>query len=116
MDDDLGVTTAQGQIVVVSTPVNRAPILAASPAATVPSINEDATAPAGILVSALVGTTITDADAGDLKGIAVVGTGGYGRWQFSLNVGTTWATMQGATESAARLLPDTARVRFVAER
>jgi ELWxxDGT repeat protein len=96
---------------------NAAPVLGITPAPTLGTINEDATAPAGVLVQALVNTAQSDADANALKGIAVTSASTTnGVWQYSLDGGSTWRDMGGNVSSTdARLLPatSTARIRFV---
>jgi arylsulfatase A-like enzyme len=64
---------------------------------------------------------ITDADAKDLRGIAVTSLGGTGTgaWQYTLNGGSTWLDFGGASMSNARLIPSNgnqSRLRFVPNR
>jgi hypothetical protein len=95
--------------------VNDSPVINSSMFPTLNMIFEDATAPGGTPVSNIVGG-ITDADAGAAKGIAVISAGsGNGKWQFTLDAGTTWQSMGAVSESAARLLPATmsTKVRFI---
>ena len=67
-----------------------------------PSTSEDAKNPVGVAVSSLLGTAMTDADSGALRGIAVTGVSGQGTWQFSSD-GITWKALSGASEDAAWL-------------
>ncbi|RST31439.1 tandem-95 repeat protein [Sphingomonas ginkgonis] len=93
------------------TGVNDAPVLT-SLAATLKTINEDATGNAGQAVSSFLGST--DVDSGALRGIAVTGlASGNGEWQYSLNGGTSWSTIGSVSGSGALLLRSTDFVRFV---
>ncbi|WP_332608971.1 tandem-95 repeat protein, partial [Achromobacter sp. ESBL13] len=80
--------------------------------------NEDAPAPVGavgVLVSHFT-AGLTDADAGALKGVAIISiTGTHGDWWFSLDGGATWAAMGAVSSSNALLLPDSpdARIYYV---
>ncbi|MEW5728769.1 MAG: tandem-95 repeat protein, partial [Pseudomonadota bacterium] len=67
----------------------------------------------GTLVSALLGSRVSDVDgvADTPPGMAVTGTGGSGTWQYSTDNGATWNTLSG-TDTAARLLLPTTLVRF----
>ncbi len=94
------------------TPVNDAPVLLPTPV-TLTLINEDNTNPSGTLVSALL-TNVSDADAGALRGMAVRSVQDIdGIWQFSLDGGLLWERFGNVRVDTARLLPSTARVRFV---
>ena len=65
-------------------------------------------------ISLLIGTNISDADTGAIKGIAIDAastTGGH--WEFSLNGGANWALFPTVGATAALLLRDTDFVRFV---
>ena len=80
-----------------------------------PTVNEDSTRHAGILVSQIA-NFIRDVDAGALFGVAIVDAPEttLGTWQYALN-GTTWESLTGASTNAARLLAAdaTTRVRFL---
>lgn len=91
--------------------VTRTPIFARA----LPDVAEDARNPAGTTVATLLGTSMSDADAGALRGVAVTGLVGGGRWEFSAD-GVRWRPLTGASEAAAFLLPDTYRVRFTPAR
>ncbi len=89
--------------------VNDAPVLAsASP--TLPTITEDETDNSGIVVSDLVGETITDADSGAAEGIAIIATGSPGIWQF--NTGGGWTNVGTVSTSSALLLSASSSVRL----
>lgn len=96
------------------TPVNDAPVVGAGSAfVTMPAIAEDTTSPAGVLLSDLA-PLITDADAGALKGIAVIfANNATGNWQYALD-GTTFQNFDSVSNATARLLAlETTRIRFV---
>jgi hypothetical protein len=99
------------------TPVNDAPTLNTAPNPTLATIVEDATNPAGSLITSFATGAISDVDAGALKGIAVITAGGStaGHWQFSLNNGASWSELGSPAETSARLLAGDAntRVRFL---
>lgn len=113
----MAATALQGEELYVLPPApNAAPVLSANPVPTLGSIDEDARTPGGTLVQYLVNTTQTDADAGALKGIAVVSASTTnGTWQYSLDNGSTWLAMGKISSTDARLLPVTSgsRIRFV---
>ena len=95
-------------------PVNDAPVLNAALSPVLATINEDATSPASTSVATLLNGAVLDVDANALTGIAVTGAAGTnGTWQYSLNNGTTWSAMGSPSGTAARLLPSSARVRFI---
>jgi hypothetical protein len=61
----------------------------------------------------LVGA-VTDPDPGTPRGIAVTSASSFnGTWQFSLDAGNAWQSLGTPTNSAARLLPGNAYVRFL---
>ncbi len=91
---------------------NDAPTLSGGPFA-LTGIDENATAPAGTLVSAiLAGVTHADADPGALSGVAVTATTGGGTWQFSTD-GVTWTGFGAVSSSAALLLSNDTQVRYL---
>ncbi len=69
---------------------------------------------AGNLVSDLLGG-VTDADAGALRGIAIVALGGMttGKWQFLINNGSDWIDVGLVSTSNALLLRSEDRIRYV---
>jgi hypothetical protein len=92
---------------------NAAPVLDASLNPSVGSIKEDTASPFGKFVSALIEGAVTDANPGALRGIAVTGAPGTnGTWQYRLS-GGVWKPMGAVSESTARLLPASAKVRFI---
>ncbi len=105
------------------TAVNDAPVATGS--ATLASISEEATNPAGATVSSLFGATFGDSadnqiasggsSANTLSGIAVVDYTtdlSKGVWQFSSN-GTTWTTLASTVPSVSITLQATDHLRFV---
>ncbi|MBD1938669.1 esterase-like activity of phytase family protein [Microcoleus sp. FACHB-68] len=97
--------------------VNSAPVLDNTGSPTLTAINEDepVASNTGTLVSTLIGSSITDSDASDAKGIAVTRLSTTnGTWQYSTN-STTWTSLGTPSESAARLLAADAntRIRFI---
>jgi hypothetical protein len=90
---------------------NHAPLLDASPDTRLNSITAN---PAGTQVQQLVAKVVADVDPQALKGIAVVGASGTGSgvWQYKLD-NQSWKPLGVVSESAARLLPARAYVRFV---
>ncbi|WP_068493932.1 DUF4347 domain-containing protein, partial [Paramagnetospirillum marisnigri] len=105
-------TVTGGSFAITVTNVNDAPVMAtASP--TLASITEDQLTPAGTLVSALLGASVTDPDAGSVQGLAVVQSGGNGTWQFSTDGGTTYTAFASYSVDTALLLRSTDKVRFI---
>lgn len=99
-------------------PENDAPVLDDQGSMTLGPINEDDTDNPGTLVSALIssagGDQITDVDAGALEGIAVIGAdNAKGAWQYSTDGGTQWLAFEAPSDTAARLLRPTDKVRLV---
>lgn len=116
--DSGSVTSSAGSTTLTITPVNDAPVLTPAGTAPVLSVAENAgTTATGMLVSALLGATSTDAEGGSL-GIAITatsqGTGfAAGTWAYSAN-GTDWTAFPGGIAGASALaLPGTYHVRFV---
>jgi Ca2+-binding RTX toxin-like protein len=68
----------------------------------------------GTLISEFVNNIITDANTTDPKGIAVnFVDNSNGTWQYSLPGNTTWTGFDNPGLNAARLLPSTAKIRFL---
>ena len=113
-----GGTTAFSTVTdTVSIYVNDAPMLDTSVGLTLDTIPEDATSNSGNTVAhilASAGTNpITDAN-NDAVGIAITSlNSGNGTWQYSLNGGSSWTSVGTVSTSAALLLRDTDRLRFV---
>ncbi|AWK89144.1 hypothetical protein DEW08_24430 (plasmid) [Azospirillum thermophilum] len=98
--------------------------------ATLPAIDEETLDPPGATVATLFGSSFADAtddqtgitggskaDMGSLGGVAIVGnaaTAAQGRWEYSVNGGTSWTAIDGSvSETSALLLPTAAKIRFV---
>ncbi|MBA4192194.1 MAG: hypothetical protein C0467_29835, partial [Planctomycetaceae bacterium] len=111
-DKDGGISTYT--VNVYSVAANAAPTLTG--ANNLPTINEDAVANTGSLVSDLIAGKFGDTDAVSGRGIAVTGlTGTHGKWQFSTNGGLTWTDFGPVSDASATLLGAAAtdRVRFL---
>lgn len=94
--------------------LNDAPILNTSLTPTLAPTREDAVSHASTLVASLLTDAVTEPDGSMLRGIAVTAASNYnGTWQYSLNRGATWLAMGAVSETAARLLPGSAHVRFI---
>lgn len=94
--------------------VNDAPVLDNSLSPRLVSTKEDALTPSSTLVANLLTGAVTDPDLGALRGIAVTAASTtHGTWQFSVNGGKTWQAIGTTSESAARLIPGWARLRFI---
>ncbi|CAN5827646.1 hypothetical protein BH11PSE8_BH11PSE8_11700 [soil metagenome] len=106
-------STASDTASITATAVNDAPVL--TPAA--PSfspLTEDQTASAGQSVASIVGSSITDVDAGAISGIAITGqAAGNGTWQYSTDGGASWSALGTVSGSSALLLRSSDYVRFV---
>ncbi|MCB9775988.1 MAG: DUF4347 domain-containing protein [Nitrospiraceae bacterium] len=104
-------STATDTASITVTAVNDAPVLtSASP--TLTSITEDQTNNSGDLVSAIVGSSITDVDTGAVEGIAITGlTSGNGTWEY--DIGGGWTAVGAVSDATALLLRSTDSLRFV---
>lgn len=98
---------------VVFNNANDAPVL--TPAGpTLTAISATDTANAGLTVAFIVGTSISDADVGALKGIAVTGAANEnGTWQYSIDSGAHWANFGSYSSESALMLAATDLVRFM---
>lgn len=99
---------------VTVTALNDAPVLSGATTALQAQVEDDADAP-GTLVGAIFGgLTITDADSGAQRGLAITAADiAHGSWEY--NTGTGWNGLGAVSETSARLLADdgTTRLRFV---
>ena len=108
---DGGSLSADATVTVGLTDVNDAPVLSGSPPALDPV---SWSANPGTRVGDLIAGRVSDADAGALQGIAVVGADtAHGSWQFSADGGATWQALGSVSGASARLLTADMRVRFV---
>src|SRR5204863_2584997 len=79
-----------------------------------PNITEDAVDPAGVTVATLLGSRVTDVDAGAVQGLAVtLVASSHGSWQFSLEGGAGWSDFGACSATSALLLGARDLVRFV---
>ncbi|MDF2577802.1 MAG: Ig family protein [Chlamydiales bacterium] len=106
-------TTTDTASITVTAGANNAPVLAAA-TPTLSTITEDNITSSGDTVATIVGTSITDVDAGAVEGIAITAiTPGTGTWQYSLDNGTTWTAMGTINAANSLLLLDTNKIRFI---
>jgi len=94
---------------------NDAPTITNS-TATLPAISEDAFTNTGVLVRTLTAVTNHDVDYAAAQGLAIItASNSGGKWQYSLNNGSTWLDVGVVSEESARLLAADAitRVRFL---
>jgi hypothetical protein len=90
---------------------NQAPILTG--ANNLAGTTEDSATGSSISVAALLAGYASDGNL-DPVGIAVIGAdSARGTWQYSVDGGTNWADLTGASASSARLLGATSLVRFI---
>ncbi|HDS1679051.1 TPA: DUF4347 domain-containing protein [Pseudomonas putida] len=103
-------TTAVANQVVTS--VNDAPVMTGvSP--TLTGITDTSVSNGGNTVLSLLGG-VTDVDTSALKGMAITGlTATYGKWQYSIDAGSTWSDVGVVSSSAALILTGQNLVRFV---
>ena len=93
--------------------VNDAPILSGS-TMNLSSITEDQTSNGGYLVGDIVQGRLTDVDAGAISGLAITGlVSGTGKWQCSIDGGSTWSNIGTVSTTSALLLRSLDLVRFV---
>ncbi len=93
--------------------VNAAPILTPGGPSLTP-IDEDDLSNPGNLVSEILGTSVSDDDAGALEGLAITSlTPSNGTWEFSTDGGGSWSAIAPVSDASALLLRGTDRVRFV---
>ena len=99
--------------------VNDAPVLDSSAAMMLTTIGRTHVNSPGNTVAQVIGSVggdrITDVDSAALEGVALTSTttGGLGQWQYSLDGGGNWTPVAALNTSAALLLRDIDRVRFV---
>jgi autotransporter-associated beta strand protein len=114
-DGDL-LSTNTATVTITITGVNDAPVLDTSGSPTLTPIGEDDITNPGNSVAEIVGTSITDPDAGAVEGIAITATTidtGAGTWQYSTDAGATWFDIGVVSGNQALLLRAEDRVRFL---
>jgi len=106
-------TSAAENYTIDLTDDNDAPVLTpASPSMT--SITEDDTSNGGMAISAVIGGSVSDQDAGAAFGIAIYSQSpGNGTWQVSLDAGASWSNTGTVNVNQALLLRDVDLVRFL---
>ena len=92
---------------------NSSPVLVPTGNRTLSTISEDTTNPSGNLVSAILGNTVSDNDAGTRVGLAVSSFTGNGEWQYSSNSGGSWQALPALTPPEVLPLRDSDQLRFV---
>jgi uncharacterized repeat protein (TIGR01451 family) len=106
---------ATGQVTVLD--VNEAPLLDGAATMTLSAISANDFASAGDTVAAIIATAgdpITDDDAGDPEGFAVIAVDTtFGLWQFSIDAGANWNLLGPVVDASATLLDETALIRFI---
>ena len=116
-----GLTSAPATTTIYINAVNDAPVLDNSGDMTLPPINEDDANSGGNSVKGIIESAeqggqdrITDVDAGALEGMAVIeAVSSNGVWQYSLTAGANWLPFPAVSNTAAILLNETSRIRFV---
>ncbi len=101
--------------------VNDAPVLDNSGDMRLLAINEDDVNSSGNSVKGIIESAqgqgqdrITDVDDDALEGMAIIeAASGNGTWQYSLTAGVTWLTFPAVANTAAVLLNEMSRIRFV---
>lgn len=104
-----GSNTARIQVL----PTNVSPTL--NPSNVIPTVAfiSAVNSTAGVVVSSILATSVTDPDAGAQKGIAITDLDSTnGTWQYSIN-GQHWIPIASATDTASVLLDSTSKLRFV---
>ncbi|MCB2184538.1 MAG: DUF4347 domain-containing protein, partial [Desulfobulbaceae bacterium] len=106
----------QGAASITVNPVNDAPVLTATPM-NLTAINEDAVNNNGNTIAQILatgGNPVTDTDSGDLEGVAIYAiNNSNGKWQYSINGGSSWIDVGTVSTINALLLRDTDYLRFV---
>src|SRR5262249_47400234 len=78
------------------------------------SVSEDQTTNSGDSGRTLIRGQVSDVDSGAVNGVAVTGlTSGTGTWQYSTDNGSSWTNVGSVSESSARLLRSTDKLRLV---
>lgn len=110
-----GAFSAQvGQASIVITAVNDPPVLNVTPVVILNPISPNETNPVGTLVSKLLGSAVTDADAGAVQGIAITkAASSRGQWQYRLNGTLNFTTITGLSSTNVLYLNTNDEVRFL---
>jgi hypothetical protein len=103
-DGSSGSTPVTADYTLQVSQINEAPLLNTAPYLALPTVAEDAVNPGGVLVSALLAGAVTDADSFALQGVALVSASNdSGRWQYSVDGGTSWQDVGYVAENSALL-------------
>jgi hypothetical protein len=106
-----GVSVALETASITVFPVNDRPVLNVLPKSRFTSI-APASDPSGDTVASLLGTALTDVDAGSISGIAVTrATAASGQWQYQMNGDTGWTAFTAGNGFVLNLRPID-RIRF----
>ncbi|EMB19109.1 Pentaxin [Rhodopirellula europaea 6C] len=101
---------ASETVAITVTAVNDAPVMTAS-SPTYPATEDGA--PFAASVSAFLGSTVTDADAGAVEGAAIYGSAGSGgTLEYSINGGSSWTLIPSVDATSALLLRANDLIRF----
>ncbi|MGL5511101.1 MAG: cadherin-like domain-containing protein, partial [Microcoleaceae cyanobacterium] len=112
IDQDQGSTSGTLQID-INLSQNDAPVLNTTAVSLFRTINENAINNPGTRVSNIANRAITDADAGDVKGIAITRIDNTnGEWQYSINSGQSWQKLDAISETSSTVLT-TANTNFI---
>lgn len=105
--------TDSASINVITSTNNTAPVLNTTGSFVLPYVARNSTTPTPIRISTLLGTNVSDSDAGAVEGIAITAIDTTkGAWQYSLNNGTNWYTLSTASNTGALLLREGDLLRF----
>lgn len=94
------------------TSVNDAPSITDGAVVTLPSTDRVTMSSSTAVDPILTAANWSDPDTGALKGIAITGQTGHGKWQYSTN-GTTWSNFGAVSTSNALLITSAALIRYV---
>lgn len=118
-DDADPALSSTASVTVFLRDVNDAPVLNTAAGPRLPDWWRKSETNPGETVGIVIGSTdpaalISDQDAGALKGFAVINAANLkGTWEYSTDGGTIWASLADVSASNARLLNETAKLRFV---
>lgn len=107
-------STATESATITYNNINDRPTLQVKPGFMLPGMPMNDTLSNGFSVAAMVQNNVVDLDVNPQRGVAIVGLDvRNGRWEYSLDNGTSWVTMTNLTASRAIVLRTTDRLRFV---
>ncbi|MDF2578197.1 MAG: Ig family protein [Chlamydiales bacterium] len=116
-DGTTAFSTATDTATITVTSINDAPVL--SPINPIlNSITENDIHNGGQSITSIIGSSISDVDTGAIDGIAIMATSitsgsGRGDWQYSLDNGSSWLSIEPVSSTNALLLRDSDLIRFV---